>query len=107
MSDARPVRFSSADLEPEAPGIASRAVVVNGVRWALVEYEPGVLREEWCTEGHSGYVVAGEITYELTDGSEPVALHAGDGFTLPDGAGGHRGRAGSEGARLFLIDRAG
>jgi drug/metabolite transporter (DMT)-like permease len=96
-----------ADAVEHDPRVLDHEEIVDGVRWALVEYEPGVLREEWCTEGHSGYVVAGEITYELTDGSEPVALHAGDGFTLPDGAGGHRGRAGSEGARLFLIDRAG
>jgi hypothetical protein len=101
------VPFATARLEPEAPGIASRAIEVDGVRWALVEYEPGVLREEWCTEGHSGYVLEGEIAYELADERAPLTLRAGDGFTLPDGGGGHRGRAGPEGARLFLIDRAG
>ena len=107
MTRARSVPFSSVALEPEAAGIASRALAVNGVRWALVEYEPGVLREEWCTQGHSGYVLEGEITYELADEPEPLELRAGDGFTLPDGAGGHRGRAGPGGARLFLIDLAG
>lgn len=105
MSRPRAVRFASTALAPEAPGIASRAVDVEGVRWALVEYEPEVLREEWCTEGHSGYVLEGAITYEFADGGEPLALSAGDGFTLPDGGGGHRGRAGTVGARLFLIDR--
>jgi len=106
MTKPRPVHFASAPLEPEAPGIASRAIEVNGVRWALVEYEPGVLRKEWCTDGHSGFVFEGEITYELADGTGPMSLSAGEGFTLPDG-GGHRGRAGPDGVRLFLIDRAG
>ena len=108
MSAARSVDFADAALEPEALGIASRAIEVNGVRWALVEYEPGVLREEFCLEGHSGYVLEGAVTYEFADGRPPLALEAGDGFTLPDDdAGGHRGRAGDEGARLFIIDRAG
>jgi hypothetical protein len=49
--NSRPVDLAAQSLKPEAPGIASRALDVNGVRWALVEYEPGVLREEWCPEG--------------------------------------------------------
>ena len=106
MNEATAVPLDSAPLEPEAPGIASRAQEVGGVRWAVVEYEPGVLREEWCEEGHSGFALSGEITYEFADGAAPVHVGAGQGFTLPDGQG-HRGRAGAEGARLFLIDRAG
>ncbi len=100
---ARRVDIAAAELAPEAPGIASRAVDVDGTRWALVSYQPGVLREEYCDEGHSGYVVAGEITYEFSGGGEPLALRAGDAFALP-GAEAHRGRAGAEGATLFLID---
>lgn len=107
MREPLGVRFAEASLEPEAPGISSQAIDVEGVRWALVVYEPGVLREEWCTEGHSGYVVEGAVTYEFADGGAPLALTAGDGFTLPAGDGGHRGRAGPDGARLFLIDREG
>ena len=72
------------------PGIASRAVDVDGVRWALVEYEPGVLREEFCDVGHSGYVLRGEVTYEFADGGEPLRVRAGDGLVLP-GAREHRG----------------
>ncbi len=106
MSEPLAVRFAEHPLEPEAPGIASRATDVAGVRWALVEYEPGVLREEWCEEGHSGYVLEGDVTYAFTSGREPLALGAGDGFALPDGEA-HRGQAGAGGVRLFLIDRAG
>jgi quercetin dioxygenase-like cupin family protein len=106
MSEHRKIDFAALPLEPEARGIASHAEEVNGVRWAVVQYEPGVLREEWCTEGHSGYVLEGEVTYEFENGDEPLRLTAGDGLLLPDGAG-HRGRSGESGVRLFLIDRAG
>ena len=49
------------------------------MRWAVVEYEPGVLREEWCLEGHSGYVLDGEVTYEFENGDEPRGLRRGRG----------------------------
>jgi hypothetical protein len=104
--ESRPVDLASQALDPEAPGIASRALDVNGVRWALVDYDPGVLREEWCLEGHSGLGLDGEVTYEFQDGGEPLALKQGDAFTLADGEA-HRGQAGPGGARLFLIDRPG
>ncbi|HEV7846476.1 MAG TPA: hypothetical protein VGO83_09490 [Thermoleophilaceae bacterium] len=104
-AEADLVNFADRPLAPEAEGIASRAVEVNGVRWAVVEYEPAILRQEWCHEGHSGYVVAGDITYEFDDGARPIRVSAGQAFRLPD-AQGHRGRAGADGARLFLIDRA-
>jgi hypothetical protein len=101
------IPLASTPLEAEAPGIASRAVDVGGVRWALVDYQPGILREEWCTEGHSGYLLEGDVTYEFADGHPELRLTAGNGFTLPHGGGGHRGRAGPNGVRLFLIDREG
>jgi len=97
------VDIAGAAREPEAPGIASRAVDVDGVRWARVEYEPGVLREEFCDVGHSGYVLHGEVTYEFADGGEPLHVREGDGFTL-SAAREHRGQAGPDGVTLFLID---
>src|SRR5690348_9943022 len=97
------VDLEGAPLEPEAPGIASRAVDVDGTRWARVEYEPGVLREEFCDVGHSGYVLRGEVTYEFADGGERLHVREGDAFTL-SAAREHRGQAGPEGVTLFLID---
>ena len=103
MSEPRGVKIGAEPSEAEAPGIASRAVDVDGTRWALVEYEPDVLREEFCDVGHSGYVLRGEVTYEFADGGEPLRVQAGDGLVLP-GAREHRGRSGPEGVTLFLID---
>jgi quercetin dioxygenase-like cupin family protein len=69
-----------------------------------VEYDPGARREEWCTDGHRGYVLAGRIEYEFDDGSAPLAVEAGQAFFLAAGTG-HRGRnRGDVAVRLFLID---
>ena len=108
MSDATSVPFGEMEWTEDAPGIRARETEVDGARWAVVEYDEGVGREEWCEEGHRGYVVEGEIVYEFDDGREPLRASEGEAFLLPPatlGAGAHRGRNLSSGpTRLFLID---
>jgi hypothetical protein len=88
----------------DGPGIRARAVHVGGSRWALVEYGRGARRDEWCTEGHRGYVVDGAIEYEFDDGGPPLSAARGQGFVLAAGRG-HRGRnTAAAPTTLFLID---
>jgi len=105
------VPFGELPWVEEAAGIRAREVEVGGARWATVEYAAGGAREDWCEEGHRGFVLAGEIEYEFDDGGEPLRASEGEAFFLPPapvGGGAHRGRNRSEGAtRLFLIDDAG
>jgi hypothetical protein len=102
--DPRQIDFSTPDPVSHDDGVTDREVDVGGTRWALVEYSPGSGREGWCDVPHSGYVVAGEITYDFEDGREPLTFGAGEGFALPTSPG-HRGRNdGAEPARLFIID---
>ncbi|HVC13318.1 MAG TPA: hypothetical protein VND62_00495 [Acidimicrobiales bacterium] len=86
----------------EAPGIHNRSAFVNGVRWAVVRYQPGAERDEWCNDGHRGYVLHGHISYELSDGDH-VDVPGGAAFWLPPGPG-HRGVNGDAETQLFLID---
>jgi quercetin dioxygenase-like cupin family protein len=104
MSEPRALRLGDRDWDDDVPGIRDRAEVLDGARWAVVEYEPGARREEWCEDGHRGYVLEGAIEYEFADGRPPLELRRGDAFLLP-GAVAHRGRNLAEGAtRMFLID---
>jgi quercetin dioxygenase-like cupin family protein len=96
--------FDSVDWADDQEGIRSRAAQALGSRWAIVEYGPHAARDQWCTDGHCGYVVAGRIEYEFDDGAEPLSVGEGDGFFLAAGTG-HRGRnPGATVTRLFLID---
>jgi len=110
MERARRVPFEELPWAEDAPGIRAREVDVRGARWATVEYEAGAAREDWCEEGHCGFVISGEIEYEFDDGSEPLRAAEGEAFFLPPGplgGGAHRGRNPSEApTRLFLIDDA-
>jgi quercetin dioxygenase-like cupin family protein len=96
--------FASIAWADDQPDIHSRAAVALGRRWAIVEYEAGAAREEWCTDGHRGFVLAGRIEYEFDDGSQPLDVEQGQAFFLAAGTG-HRGRnPGGAATRLFLID---
>jgi len=106
MSAGGRLDFESIEWADDQPDIHSRAVPALGQRWAVVEYDSGAAREEWCTDGHRGYVLAGAIEYEFDDGSAPLAVAQGEGFWLAAGTG-HRGRnTGATATRLFLIDDA-
>lgn len=88
----------------DVPGISARETHEAGRRWAIVEYAPGARREEWCLDGHAGFVLEGQVEYEFSDDEAPMLVTAGDAFTLATGRG-HRGRNTCEAiARLFLID---
>lgn len=105
---ARRVPFGELAWADDAPGIRAREVEVRGARWATVEYEAGAAREDWCEEGHRGFVISGQIEYEFDDGGDLLRASEGEAFFLPPAAlgdGAHRGRNPS-GARttLFLID---
>lgn len=108
MSEARSVPFGEIEWSEDAPGIREKETTVDGARWAIVEYGEGVGREEWCEEGHCGYVIDGEIEYEFDDGRGPLRASGGEAFVLPPapvGGGAHRGRNLASGfTRLFLID---
>ena len=107
---ARRVPFGEIGWTNDAPGIQAREVNVRGARWAIVEYEAGASREEWCEEGHRGFVISGEIEYEFDDEGAPLKASEGEAFFLPPAplnGGAHRGRNPSDGpTRLFLIDDA-
>jgi len=108
MGEAKNVPFSEMGWIDDAPGIRARETEVEGARWAIVRYGEGARREEWCEEGHRGYVVEGEIEYEFADGRGPLRASEGEAFLLPPaslGGGAHRGRNLAPGpTRLFLID---
>jgi quercetin dioxygenase-like cupin family protein len=88
----------------DVPGIKAREIHEQGRRWAIVEYGPHARRDEWCLDGHAGFVLEGQVEYEFSDDERPMLVSAGDAFTLATGRG-HRGHNTRDSmARLFLID---
>jgi mannose-6-phosphate isomerase-like protein (cupin superfamily) len=104
VTEPRRIDFSSLTPVSHDPGVLDSETDVGGVRWALVVYQPGAGREQWCETPHSGIVLSGTLTYAFEDEREPLTLGPGDGFALPESPR-HRGRNdGREPTQLFLID---
>lgn len=98
------IALASTPWADDVPGIRACETHEHGRRWAIVEYAPHARREEWCLDGHAGFVLEGQVEYEFSDGERAMLVSEGDAFTLATGRG-HRGRNTRDSiARLFLID---
>ena len=98
------IPFGEIDWVDDVPGIRARERHVDDRRWAMVEYAQGARREQWCRDGHLGFVLQGAISYEFEDGGDALIATEGDAFSLSTGRA-HRGRNLADApTRLFLID---
>lgn len=105
------IAFGTTDWAAIAPtehagerGLATwRTRQFGTIRVRMVEYSPGYLADHWCVKGHILLVLEGEIETELADGRR-FSLAAGQSYQVADDAEPHRSRAGSAGARLFIVD---
>ena len=79
------VDFDSLPWEMPAPGIRQKSIIHGSRRMRLVELPSGYTETDWCTKGHAGYVLDGEMHLTLKDGST-VTYRRGDGMFIPAGA---------------------
>ena len=52
-------------------------------RLRLVEFTKGFTEPHWCTKGHIGYVLEGELDIDFA--GDVVRFSAGDGLFIPEG----------------------
>jgi quercetin dioxygenase-like cupin family protein len=78
-----------------------RKRAVDGAPVVVIEFEPGFRDANVCARGHAGYVLEGELTFEL-EAEEPVVARSGDAFVIESGTK-HRARnAGPIPVRVFV-----
>lgn len=77
------IDFGSLDWQSPLPGARYKAVQQGSRRLRLVEFTKGFVEPDWCTKGHVGYVLDGEMDVDF-DG-ETVRFRAGDGLMIPEG----------------------
>lgn len=102
MNDPR-IDFESAPWQPMAPGARHKVVERAGKRVRLVEFTGEFVEHDWCSKGHAGYVLAGELTIALED--RVVRLGPGDGLVLRGGgAEKHKASVIGSSATLVLVE---
>jgi len=94
--------FSERELRKNPDHTGFKEILIKNKRFQIVEYEENASHPDWCTTGHVGFVLEGEIMYELEEGE--LRVQEGKGFFLPSGTR-HRGHNIFPGiTRFFLVD---
>ena len=97
------IGFNASDWSSPAPGVREKVAVVGKQRLRLVEFTPEFVEEDWCTRGHIGYMLEGELEIAFED--HTIRLREGDGSFVPSGeASRHKATALTAVARLILED---
>ena len=77
------IQFDEIAWEEPAPGVKQKVVVSDGHRLRLLRFEDNFVEADWCTKGHMGYVLAGEMTIDFA--GDLITYHPGDGLWIPPG----------------------
>jgi len=72
-------------------------------RLRLLEFSKGFVEPDWCTKGHIGYVLSGEIDIDFK--GRLVRFAAGDGVFIPAGRGNeHMAKVITDAVTLILVE---
>ncbi len=83
MSDPL-INFENMSWERPAPGVRQKVHALGDRQMRLVEFGEGFVELDWCTRGHVGYVLEGNMSVDF-DG-KIIDFKAGDGINIPKGA---------------------
>ena len=97
--------FDSLPWVSPLPGARFKSHEQAGRALRLLELTRGFVEPDWCTKGHIGYVLAGEMEVDF-DG-DVVRYSAGDGLFIPAGEDDkHMAKVLSDVVRLILVEDA-
>ena len=77
------IDFESLPWESPAPGVKHKVYQHDGVQLRLLEFGRELEHPDWCTKGHIGYVLDGEL--EVTFADKVCQFVKGDGLFIPPG----------------------
>ena len=99
------VGFDSLDWETQLPASRFKAFRQGDTTLRVAEHARGFIAPEWCTGGHIGYVLEGEMDIDF-DGNV-VRFAAGDGVFIPEGeAHRHKPSVVTDVVRVVLVEHA-
>ncbi len=84
-----------------AAGLREKSYCTADRKFRLLEFGVEFQEPDWCTQGHQGYVLDGEIIVDVA--GERVTFRSGDVIDLPAGSQ-HRHQRTVSTATLFLIE---
>lgn len=97
------IDFESMPWESPAVGAKVKAYERNGRKLRLVEFTREFAEPVWCTKGHIGYILEGQL--EINFDGKIVVFGPGNGlFILPGEKHKHIGRALTDLVKIILVE---
>lgn len=105
LHDEAVIEFAAMPWESPARGVRVKQVIRGIQRIRLVEFSEDFTEADWCTKGHIGFVIDGDLEVDF-DG-RVVELTSGDGLFIPPGdSSKHKARVPHGKATLFVVEHA-
>lgn len=99
------IDFESMAWESPADGVKAKAYERNGRKLRLVEFSKEFIEHDWCTKGHIGLILEGQIEIDF-DGTKEV-FGPGDGIFIPAGLEHkHKGQVLTDKVKAILVEDA-
>ena len=106
MIRAEQYRIAFGSMEWETPAIGARfkAYEQDGKKLRLVEFGKEFVEPDWCTKGHIGYILEGQMEIDF-DGEKEV-FRPGDGLFIPAGEEHkHKARVITDKVKVVLVEK--
>ena len=97
------IDFESMPWERAVVGAKVKAYERNGRKLRLAEFTREFIEPDWCTTGHIGYILEGQL--EINFEGKIVVFGPGDGLFIPPGEKHkHIGRALTDLVKIILVE---
>ncbi len=77
------IKFESMPWETPHKGVAQKVYIEDTNRLRLLRFNDDFMEEDWCLNGHVGFVVEGEMNVDFN--GEMTVYKKGDGLWIPAG----------------------
>lgn len=97
------INFESMEWESPADGVRFKAYEQGSKKLRLVEFFKEFVEPDWCTKGHIGYILEGQMEIDF---DEKIELFGpGDGVFIPAGPQHkHKGRVLTDKVKAILVE---
>ncbi|MHC4425932.1 MAG: cupin domain-containing protein [Planctomycetota bacterium] len=97
------IDFESMPWQSPMAGLRFKAYEKDGRKLRLAEFSEEFVEFDWCTKGHAGYILEGQM--EIDFDGKVIAFGPGDGVFIPSGEEHrHKGKALTDVVRVILVE---